>query len=289
LGFRHKYKYGVLGAGPVGGSLIGRLPSRTRDVGPVFAASFRVASRIANTLRAGYPVRTTDDLGAAAAVLLYSPPEHLPGLCELLARADIQWMGKALIFCDCSAPPAIRERFEAKGASVAAARCFGIPPRIVVESAGGPSLSVVQSMSRDSRMKAVGITHGSADLFDAAVTLGSAAITPLIDRAASLLRDAGIRDIEAANIASSMFEQAARDYAHSGRQSWAWHARRPLVKQLEAQIAAVGTELQPVLRQLLLLGFTTFHKHEDVGAELILTPAPRTSGSRSTLSPSRLL
>ena len=51
LGFR--FKYGVLGAGAVAKSLIGRLPAKTRDLGPVSAVSFRVASRIANTLRAG--------------------------------------------------------------------------------------------------------------------------------------------------------------------------------------------------------------------------------------------
>jgi hypothetical protein len=257
-----------MGAGAVSASLIGRLPSRTRDVGPVSAVSYRVASRIANTLRAGYPVRSADELGEAPGVLFHAPPEHLETLLGLLERAEIDWTGKALVFCDCFALEAVRQRFEAKGASTAVARQFGIPERIIVEGNDGPALHAVHRMAGELRMKAVEISPGSAVLFDAAVTLGSAAITPLIDRAAALLRDAGIRDIEAARIASSLFEQTARDYAHSGKQSWAWYVRKPAVAPLEAQIAAAGPHLGPVLRQLLLFGFETFGKHGETGTEI---------------------
>ena len=51
-----RYRYGVVGAGAVGASLIGLLPSKTRELGPVYGVSYRVASRTANILRAGFPV-----------------------------------------------------------------------------------------------------------------------------------------------------------------------------------------------------------------------------------------
>lgn len=271
------YKYGVLGAGAVGASLIGRLPSKTRELGPVSAVSYRVASRIANTLRAGYPVRTAEELNDAPCVLFHSPPEHVESLSLLLEAAAIDWAGKALIFCDCIAGEALRQRFQRRGASTAMVREAGIPGRIVVEGnavegnaegGGGAALQTVHRIARELGMKAVEISPGSADRFDAAVTLGSAAITPLIDFAATLLREAGVRDIEAARMASSLFEQTARDYAHSGKQSWAWYVRRPEVARLEARIAAAGAQLEPVLRQLLLFGFDTFRKHRDAGGEL---------------------
>jgi hypothetical protein len=150
-------------------------------------------------------------------------------------------------------------------------RLFGVPPRIIVEADNGPALHIVGHMAHELHLKKVAISKGSSDLFDAAVTLGSAAITPLIDRAAALLRKAGIRDIEAARLASSLFEQTARDYAHSGKQSWAWYVRRPVVQQLKAQIAAVGPHLEPVFRHLVLFGFETFHKHRDVDTEMTLS------------------
>jgi hypothetical protein len=272
-----------LGAGAVGASLIGRLPSKTLELGPVLAVSYRVASRIANTLRAGYPVRTASELGQVRGVLVHSPLEQLETLLGMLGSAEIEWTGKALVFCDCSASHEVVRYFRARGASIAVARQFGIPGRLVVEGDEGAGLRTARRLARELRIQAVEISPGSGDLFDAAVTLGSAAITPLIDRAATLLRGAGIGDPEAARIASSLFEQTARDYAHSGRQSWTWHVRKPPLVPLEAQMASVGPELEPVLRQLLIFGFETFHKHRDAAAELAptekaqaKTPAPLT-------------
>ena len=264
-------KFGVLGAGAVGASLIGRLPSKARELGPVSAVSYRVASRIANTLRAGYPVRTANELGQVRGVLVHSPPEHLEILLGMLGSAEIEWKGKALVFCDCAASHEVVRYFRARGASIAVARQFGIPGHLVVEGDEGAGLRTARRIARELRMPAVEISPGSGDLFDAAVTLGSAAITPLIDRAATLLRGAGIGDPEAARIASSLFEQTARDYARSGRQSWTWHVRKPPVVTLEAQITSAGPELEPVLRQLLVFGFETFHKHREAGEELAPT------------------
>jgi hypothetical protein len=262
-----RYKYGVLGAGAVSGSLIGQLPSKARVLGPVSAVSYRVASRIANTLRAGYPVRTADELGTVPGVLFHAPADQVETLLRLLDRAQIDWKGKALVFCDCLASRPVRQRFHAKGASTAVARQFGIPGRMVVEGDEGAGLHAARRIARELRMKAVEISPDAADLFDAAVTLGSAAITPLIDRAADLLRQAGIGDPEAARIASSLFEQTARDYAHSGKQSWAWYVRKP-PERLEARIAAAGPRLAGVLRELLLFGFETFGKHGETGTEI---------------------
>jgi hypothetical protein len=262
-----RYKYGVLGAGALGKSLIGRLPARVRDLGPVSAASFRVASRIANTLRAGYPVRTAHELNEAAVVLFHSPPEQAALLLESLEDADIPWAGRSLILCDCGDAPAARMRLQAMGASTAMARHFGIRGHIAVEG-NASALNAAHRIARDLKLKALEVQPGCTDLFDAAVTLGRGAITPLIDCAASMLRHAGIRDAEAARIASAVFLQTARDYAHSGKQSWGWYMQGPDVERIQAQVGAAGAHLGPVLRQLLLFGLETFEKYPEVAAAM---------------------
>jgi hypothetical protein len=266
-----RFKYGVVGAGGVSASLIGRLPSRAREIGPVSAASYRVASRIANTLRAGFPVRSVAELGAVPAILFYAPPDQTENLLGFLETGAIDWAGKALIFCDCVVSRAVRERFETRGASVAVAREFGVSGRIVLEAGKGKDVAVqtVLRISRQLHLKAIEIPPTSADLFDAAVTLGSGAFTAIIDGTASLLRDAGIRDTDAARIAASFFEQTAREYAHSGKQSWTWYVRKPPVERLRAQLEAAGSSLEPVMKQLLLFSFETFRKHADAATELI--------------------
>lgn len=265
MGFR--FKYGVVGAGAVAKSLIGRLPSKTRDLGPVSAISFRVASRIANTLRAGYATRTADALNDPPVVLFHSPPDQAEALLENLASAEIHWSGKALIFCDCDDAPAARARFQAKGASTAVAKQFGIPGRILV-AGNGAALRSAHRIARELKLKAVEILPDATDLFDAAAMLGNSAITPLIDCAAALLREAGIRDREAAAIASALFSQTASEYGRSGKQSWAWYVRKPEMERIEAQIAALGECPGHLLRQLLLFGLESFDKYPDVARAL---------------------
>ena len=123
-------------------------------------------------------------------------------------------------------------------------------------------------MARDLKLKALEILPGSTDAFDAAVTLGCCAITPLIDSAAALFRRAGVRDSEAAQVAAALIQQTASEYAHSGKQSWGWYIRRPELDRLEAQLAAAGEPLGPILRQLLVFGIETFEKYPELGCEL---------------------
>jgi hypothetical protein len=250
------------------------MAAKNREIGPVSAKSYRVASRIANALRAGYPVRSADELNEVPCVLFHAPPCHAPDLLSKLEMAEIDWRAKTLVFCDCVADPGTRQRFSARGASTAMARQFGIPGNIIVEgdlgstSRNNPALQTVHRIARELQMKAFSITPGSESLFEAAITLSTTAITPLIDGAAALLREAGFRDIEAARLASSLFERTARDYAHSGKQSWAWHAKKPPVEALKGQIAAAGPRLEPVLRQLVRFGLESFGKHTEIAAEL---------------------
>ena len=251
-----KYKYGLMGAGAVRRSLIGRLPSRAHDIGPVCSTSYRVASRLANSLGAGYPVRNAKELSVAPAVLVSAPPEYLDGLVSQLTDAEIDGRGKPLIFCDCEPGP------ETLGAGTAVAREFG--GRLIAECEEGTALRAVQSLARDLGLKAVQISKGARDVFSAAVLLGSAAITPLIDRAAELLRATGIREGEATRMAASLFEQTARDYARSGQQSWTWYVRGPEPGPLEAQVAQ-----EAMLRELVLFGMERFRKHESVRKTLL--------------------
>lgn len=261
------FKFGVLGAGAIAKGLIGRLPGKSRDLGPVAAVSLRVASRIANTLRAGYAVRSVDELNIAPTILFQSPPDQASALLEKLEAANIEWNGKSLIFCDCDDAPAVRARLQARGASTASARQFGIPGRIATEG-NGPALSAAHQMARELKLKPVEIMPGSTDAFEAAVTLGHCAITPLIDSAAVLFRRAGIRDSEAARIAAALIQQTANEYAHSGKQSWGWYIRKPELDRLEAQLAAAGEHFGPILRQLLVFGIETFEKYPELGYEL---------------------
>jgi hypothetical protein len=276
-GSGYRFKYGIAAAGAVGHSLIGKLSRES--LGPVCGVSYQVASRIANTLGGGYPVRSAAELNGAPAVLFHSPPDQMEGLLKLLESSPVDWSGKILIFCDSPAGESGAARFHARGASIAAARTFEIPGYLVVEGEP-PALIVAHRIAKELGVKPIGIEAGHGNVFDAAVTLGTYALTPLIDTVATFLRNACVRDTDAARLAASLFQETARAYAHSGKQSWGWYAREPKADRIRAQIEAAGPQLGPVFRQLLLYGFELFAKHGSAADALNTKARPEKTGLR---------
>ena len=241
-------------------SLIGHLPRNPRLLGPVGGVSFRVASRIANTLKAGWPVRSLGEMNDLRRILFYSPAEHMLALAEALIDARIEWTGKSLVFCDCDAGSSLVAHFRTAGASVARLRRCGVAGRLAVEGAA-PALTWANGLVRELKRKPVLIAGGSEVLFDAAIMLGSGALTPLLDGAARLLRNCGLRDADAAQMAAGLFARTAAEYAHSGRQSWAWHSQEPDPSELVQQLNLMPADLQSIVKRMLLLGFDTFDRH----------------------------
>ena len=262
-----EYEYGVIGAGGLSKSLIGQLPRKSRQIGPVAGVSFRVASRMANSLRAGHAARSADELNETPVILFHAPADQIRTLAELLGQARINWKDKTLIFCDCEVAFPIAGRFRLLGATTAVARQFGIAGTIMVEGTG-PALACAHRIAADLRLRAVEIAPGASDVFAATLTLATVALTPLVNRAATLLKASGLRDKAAVLMATALFEHTIQDYGHSGKQSWAWHVREPATEQIEAEIAAVDEPFRPLFRQLILAGFDDFEKHAEVARQL---------------------
>lgn len=259
-------EYGLIAAGAVKASLIGRLPRNGYALGPVAGVSFRVASRIANALGAGWPSRSLDEFESVRTILVHAPPEHAETLIELVDSTRISWSGKSLVFCDCE-PDSFLKRLQDAGASVAVARHCGIPGRLLV---GGmtPALGFAHRVARELRMKPIEVPEGSVSAFEAALLLGTAGLTPLIDYSARLLRQCGVRDAEAGRLAAALFAQTANEYAYSGRQSWAWHARHPGADVLKTQLKGLAEPFKSILGAVVLMGLEGFERYPEA-AELV--------------------
>ncbi|HVW11447.1 MAG TPA: hypothetical protein VHC90_22835 [Bryobacteraceae bacterium] len=269
-----RVEYGVIGAGALSKSLIGQLPRKAREIGPVVGVSYRVASRMANALRAGYAARGAEELNGVPVILFHAPPAQVRQVAKLLEGAPIGWKDTALIFCDCEVPVSILERFRELGASTAEARQFGMPGSIMVEGTA-PALGRALRIASELKLRAIEIAPGTSDVFAATVTLATAALTPLLNRAAALLRSSGLRDKAAVGVATALFERTIQEYGHSGKQSWVWHMREPEAEQIEAEIAAVEEPFRPLFRQLILAGFDDLEKHRDVALQLRGNPQTR--------------
>ena len=226
------------------------------------AVSFRVASRIVNLLGAGKPVRTAVELDGSRIIFFHSSPEQFPVLLQALSRADIAWSGKLLIFCDCHAEGSARKTFRDRGASVASLRRSALPERMIVEGSGA-SLAFVHRLAKELGSKAIEITPDCALAFEAVLTLGAGALTPLIDYASRMLRNCGVRGAEAPKLAAALFEQTAREYARTGRQSWAWYQHPPDPADILAQVVAAGEPLEGLMGEMILFGMDESGRHRE--------------------------
>jgi hypothetical protein len=251
-----------MGAGAVNTSLLVRFPRKDQLLGPVAAVSFRVASRIVNSLGAGVPARTASELDAVKVILFCSSGEQFSSLIDALGSATIRWPGKALIFLDCEAMLPAAELFRSRGASVASLRRSSLPARLVVEGQG-PALAFCYRIAKDLAMKVIELEGGNVAAFEMALTLGTAALTPLIDQAAVLLRQCGLRDADAARLAAALFEQTAREYARTGRQSWAWYQRSPDASRVLEQLSSIDTPRRRLVEELILFGLEENDRHDE--------------------------
>ena len=271
----YRPEFGLVGAGAVARSLIGHMHSRARMLGPVAAVSLRVASRIANSLHAGVAVGSPEELDGVRYILFHAPPERAMALADILTHQLIRWRGKSLILCDSDLPADALGELRQRGAAIASVKSLVSINSAVIE--GEPrAATVARRAVIDAGLTPFSVSVGGGSIFGAAVTLCTGALTPLVDRAALLLRMAGLRDPEAARLAVRMVSQTAAEYAHSGKQSWAWHVRPPDPLLLAQELAAAPPDVRNFLRQLILAGSEDLARHPDVVDRLrsLINPGP---------------
>ncbi|HXJ43191.1 MAG TPA: hypothetical protein VNH18_28180, partial [Bryobacteraceae bacterium] len=88
-------EFALVGAGSVATSLAALFARVPGAVGPVVGVSYRVASRIANSLGVGVPARDPVVLSKSTLLVVHAPPSQMKGLAAVLARSPIDWKGKS--------------------------------------------------------------------------------------------------------------------------------------------------------------------------------------------------
>src|SRR5260370_13061866 len=79
----------LIGAGKLSGSPVSEFWRLSDRLGPVKAPSFRLASRIANRLRAGHPVRDYAEFDSCRLILVSVPHAILPAVVGAVPSARI--------------------------------------------------------------------------------------------------------------------------------------------------------------------------------------------------------
>src|SRR5438094_7222731 len=107
--------FALAGGGRVSASFVARLPRLAAELGPVAAQSYRLASRIVNSIGAGRPVRRYGDLDGSSLILICAPACGVPAIAAALADA-IGCQGKSVLLCDSGADSGCLTALKSRGA-----------------------------------------------------------------------------------------------------------------------------------------------------------------------------
>src|SRR5579872_400369 len=206
-------------------------------LGPVKASSYRLASRIANSLRAGHPVKDYAEFDACRLILLCVPDQALARTVAELCSAGISWRGKSVVLCSAWRGSGDLHEFSARGASIAS--LAAIPgfrdTRYLLE---GDKRAVQESkrLVETREHRSVTIERDLKPLYLAALTCTGSLLIPLVMAAWESLRRAGLTSAMSISILEKQLNKGLRAYARGGRR--AYIPPPELTSQLRALSAA---------------------------------------------------
>jgi predicted short-subunit dehydrogenase-like oxidoreductase (DUF2520 family) len=220
------------------------LPER---LGPVKSASYRVASRIANMLQAGHPVKDYAEFESCALVLVCVPEETVPRVVAEMVLAPISWRGKAVVLCSTWLDSGELQGLAARGASVGS--ISPIPGfedlRYLVE--GDPlAIRLAKSLVEYRERRAVAIERPLKPFFLAALTCTATLLFALLHAASASLQYARIPAGLSATILERQLTRTLRSVLKGGRR--AYPPPHELPRQLRA-LSGVNPELALYVEQ----------------------------------------
>jgi len=232
---------GLIAAGPVSPALA-RLPGLHAQLGPVTAASLRVASRIANGLKAGHHA-TPQKMDAASLILVSGPESALPALLELAHSTGLDWSKRAIVLFDSHLDSHDLAAFAQLGAEVASLDPLEGFTDLRFCGEGNPlALRKLKRFLTGCQSYLYVLEPGKKQVFLAGLAFTGTLATPLLAAAVDCFRKAGLDSKDAAVIAERTLLHTIRAWQKAGRQGWTGVLPQRDLEAVRRQLAALGEE-----------------------------------------------
>ena len=183
---------GLVGAGGVGRSFLGRMPALLERIGPIKGNSLRVSRRIANSLKTGTGVSDYAALAKCALIWMVVPEAALEHVSAELAAA-ISLEGKTVVLCDMMRDSFWPRPLRTAGARLVTINCvpeFG--ERLFVGEGHPESVAELRRLLALERRKLIELRPGAKPLYLCGMHLSGDLLLPWIAGAVESLRAAGI-------------------------------------------------------------------------------------------------
>lgn len=231
-----------MGAGKISPALA-KLPGLNSLLGPVKASSLRVASRIANQLRAGRPVSSWTDMSACTLILFSISDEEIPEAIHAAASADLDWSNKAVVLFGSGLGSSDLSELAAKGASAGTLEKmegFG-SNRFAVEG-DRDAVREVRRFLKACGASVVQLSTGKKPLYSAGLAFAGTLFTPVVEAAVDCLRKSGLSSQDAVEFAEVCFRRTLRGYVKAGKQGWRGPVAKRDIEAVRRLIAALGED-----------------------------------------------
>jgi hypothetical protein len=207
---------GLITAGGVSQSFLARMPALLGAVGPVKAASLRVARRIVNSLRAGYAVDDYSALESCQLIWLAVPEAAFDRVTrELVVQIPLE--NKMIVLCGST-----RDSLgPVTGARVASLNPVEKSDERTLVAEGHPD--VVRELRRlavAEKRKLIRVRSGLKPMYLAGIYLATHLTLPWIAAAVESLRAAGFTRAEATRTVEALGNRTLRAYGKAGRKAW---------------------------------------------------------------------
>src|SRR5262249_15410314 len=160
-----------VGGGKSSSSSLARFWLLSQVLGPVKASSYRLASRIANGLRAGYPVRDFAEFDACGLIFISLPDRSVPQAIAELAAAGISWRGKSVVLFSAKHGSCELLTLSARGASVASISSVpGFRDTLYMLEGDRRAVQETRRLIEKGEVRCVTIDRGFKSLYLAALT-----------------------------------------------------------------------------------------------------------------------
>jgi hypothetical protein len=234
----------------------------------VKSASYRVASRIANMLQAGHPVKDYAEFESCDLVLVCVPEETIEQVVSEMLSSEISWRGKAVVLCSTWLDSGDLHRLSAGGASVGSISAIpGFSPssslddeRYLVE--GDPlAIRQLKSLVEYRERRAIAIERPLKPFYLAALTCTGTLLFALLHVAFESLHRARLPPGLSATLLERQLTRTLRSFLKGGRR--AYPAARELPRQLRA-LSAANPELSRYIEESCYLASHLMEKRRAV-------------------------
>lgn len=235
---------GLISAGGVSQSLLVRLPSLLSTIGFVKAASYRVARRIANTLRAGRAVEHYADLEECRLIWIAVPDAAVDRVAREIAGAVSSPANLRVVLCgsnfDSHRIGALRDA----GVHIASLNAMDSDARTLVAEGHPSVLSELRRIAAADKRRLIEIRPAAKSFYLAGVHLASHVVLPWIAAALESFRAAGFSRAEAAEAVVYMNGGSVRAYAKAGRKAWSAEAEVDLRRSVDLYLDSIRAKNQ---------------------------------------------